>query len=248
MKTWRFVFLSAICAGVLAAACAAQQQPPTPPPAGAVATAAQSTTQPATNVDETLRQRSKAYYTALTRGDRGAARQYVAPDQVAQFEQIDLRSLIGASTTGVEVSPAGDTAVVTTSRVFGPPYNLSIAWKDNWKNINGEWLLTFPAHVADNPFGIKPSDQPVDEEAVKRQIEWQNKTVDPDQAYKAVEKLQREEMEKRQADMAAKAAQQQAEQQANTPKSKKKSKKNPEAPKDVKQNSLTTSPSSPKQQ
>lgn len=256
MKSWRFVCVIAICAAMLAGESLAQQTPPAPA-AGDVAAGAATRAQ-ANNDEQVLRQRSDAYYRSLIRGDRAAARQYVAPDQLAQFENADLRALLSVKTSGITISPSGDTAVVITTRMFAPPYNMTINLNDHWKKVNGEWLLTYPP-AAENPFGIKPADasQPVDEEAVKRQIEWQQKTVDPDQVYKAVEKIQLDNLQKRQAEMRAKsdaqakanaaaaAAQQAKEEEAKNSKSKKKAKKNSD---DVKTNSMTSSSSSSPQQ
>ena len=258
MSFRRYLMVGLFCLGAVleglaqqpAQTSASTQQEVATPAAPAASPAASAVAAPsAAEATETVRQRAKQFYALLLKGDRTGAGKMVAPESMAVYDQTDLRSMQAAVVENVIVS--GETAKVEVTRTFAAPIAMSIPWTDNWTLMNGEWYFTLPKATGDTPFGmVKPSTGPVDEKAIQERIARENRVVDPDQAIKALEKYAREHPGtlKNEPQTVSIPVPQQPANNAKPAKKKKSDKKSGADSSTVKQNTLTSPPTAPKQQ
>lgn len=195
----KFVRMSALSA-LLSCSIAAWSQQSTPATAPAGASAQTTAAAAQGDAEDTLKQRATAYYTAVTRGDRNAAQEFLAPELRDQFDISRFRALSSFSVDKVVVDPSGDKADVTVTRSFGGQFAMSIPWHDQWVNAGGQWFLLLPKNNGDSPFGnfgpptanSTPKDPKAEAEAMKAIGERKARTADPDQYLMQLDKYVKE--------------------------------------------------------
>ncbi len=174
-------------------------------PASAQTQANPPAAQAATTQKDALRARAQAYYHAAMRGDQAVLKEILAPESKDAVTEVDLRTMAAFTIDDVTIAPSGDTAVVTTTRTFLAPMAMTMPWKDNWKQIDGQWYMALPPRTYETPFGVvKPSATP-DDKAMQAIVEHQTRQVDPDQVMKQLAKFQEQQEEQQRAQAAAKA-------------------------------------------
>lgn len=233
MKMWRFLLMAVFTAASVCGWAQPSSPKPLPSPqaqqpaaaATPAATAQAPTAQTSDPAVQAVRERAAAYYAAMVKHDRATAAQFVAPESKTDFEHVDLSSLISATVSKVSMEASGEAHVVV-DRSFAGPFAMSVPWTDTWKQVDGAWYLVLAKSSGETPFGTvasgsKAAASAPDEQQVKAEIERRSKLVDPDVAFKQINKL---ESEKRAEEAKAQADQQQKAKDASNSKSTKKKK------------------------